>query len=115
METLRWFLEGLLGLLLDFIAGMGEVAVSLNSEFAWGLPAGVARFGGILIAALLLGGGIARLLLWRPRFNRAQVITLTTAQTPRQVLSQDLSNLLWVIVRLVAVLVVLWLVLSARG
>lgn len=115
METLRWFLEGLLGLILDFIGGMGDVVVMLSAEFDWGLPTDLARFIGILLAVFLLAGGIARLILWKPRFNKPQSIVLRTTETPAQVLSQDIRNFFFVLVRIGIVLGLVWLVLSAAA
>ncbi len=67
------------------------------------MPAGLMDFIAVVIGAIFLGGGIVRLLFWNRRGNRPQAITLYTAQTPDQVVRQDISNLVGVIVKAVIV------------
>jgi hypothetical protein len=115
METLRWFVEGVVGLVLDFIAGAGEALVVLNADFDWGLPVELARFIGILLAIFLLLGGLTRLFLWKPRSGQPQSIVLKTTQTPRQVVAEDVRGFVWLSLRVAVVGGLLWLVLRAAG
>lgn len=109
MELLRWFIEGVVGLLRLYFGFWMDLGSLAREAMGLNMPPIAMDFLAVLIGVGLLAGGLARALQWDRRGNRPQAITLYTGQTPDQVVRND--RIAFMRVLLVAALIVIILVL----
>ncbi len=115
METLRWFLEGLVGLIGDFMDLMGRAVSAVAREFDLDMTPDLASLMGIVIGALIIWGSATAILKWDRKGNRPQMIQLPTAQTPDQVVAADRRNFVALMVKVVVSALVLATLISLRS
>jgi hypothetical protein len=112
MEQLRWFVQGVLGLLSGYIAFCGQLGQSLAEDFELGMPTEIANLIGIAIGVLILVAFLRSIFKWGRKGNRPQAITLYTKDTPLDVVGKDLAGLVRLVIVAAAVGIVLAVLIS---
>jgi len=115
METLRWFLLGLVDLLRDFMVLLGRGVAALAREFELDLTPELTNLLGIALGVWIIWGSVGAMTRWNRNGNQPQRFPLTTAQTPDQVVAADRNNFVAMIFRVLVVALVLVVVISLRG
>lgn len=115
MEMLRWFLEGLIGLVGDFMDLLGRGVGALAREYELDMAPDLASLLGAVLGALIIWGSVSAMLKWDRRGNRPQMIQLPTAQTPDQVVATDRHNFVMLLFKVVMFTLFLAVLISLRG
>ncbi len=115
MEMLRWFLEGIAGLVGDFMGLLGRGVGALAREFELDMAPDLESLVGFVLGVLIIWGSLNAMFKWNRHGNRPQMIQLPTAQTPDQVVAADRHNFLALVFKIVLVTLVLAVLISLRG
>lgn len=114
MEMLRWFLEGLMGLIGDFMDLLGRAVGALASEFDLDLAPDLANLMGIVLGVLIIWGSATAMLKWDRKGSQPQAFPLKTEKTPNQVVAADWNGFLSMVIRVVLFTLLLAVLISLR-
>lgn len=112
---LRWFLNGVTGLVKAMVDLLARVAQGIGGEFDYDISDAEAQLLGMVLATLVLYAFGRRLFKWERKANQPQSFPIKTAETPAQVVAKDRDAFLALLVRLVLVMLAIAFVISLRS